>query len=170
MARKQAGPETFTALYDRMFHERRFVSVLLTGHLTIEFLLRKLVVQIDPKWGDLANSLRHEQLVKVSAATGTITEGQRDVLLSINSIRNRVAHQLTYEPTIAEFRTLLLAAQKAFVDFTDGIEQGIGALDEAPGITSLDELEDWPLGELFTQICYDLHHLYIDRGGDVETF
>ena len=43
----------------------------------------------------------------------------------------------------------------------------LAALNDA---TSIDDLEDWEISELFVQVCYDLHSVYQDRGGDWDEF
>lgn len=158
---------SFTDLYQRMVSERPFVSDLITGHLAIEFLLRRLLHQHDPQRANI-DSYSHHSLVLANQNAGLITEAQRDVLASINSLRNKFSHEISYEPTIDELRQLWRKAGEAFVDMTDGIEQRLELLGS---VTGLDEVEEtWILGEFFIQICYDLHNAYVDRGGDFETF
>lgn len=168
--RKAAKVESFGELYGRMVHGRQFVSELLAGHLAIEFLLRRLLVQYDAGLERHADGLKFEPLARLAHDVEIIGLDQRDVLLSINALRNKLAHQLTYEPTIADLKALLLAARGAFSDFTDGIAQGLDAIEGVSATLTLDELHDWPLAELFVQISYDLHHLYTEAGGDEETF
>ena len=82
-------------------------------------------------------------------------------------MRNKLAHNITFDPTISELRSLWGLAQAAFNDLTDGIEQGLGKL---RAVTRVEDAEDWVYGELFVQICYDLHSEFVDRGGDLEDF
>lgn len=159
--------ESFTDLYRHITSENRFISALLPGHLAIEFLLQKLVEQYDPKLSRLSNSLSHARLIELNLHLGNITADQRSVLVAINTLRNKLAHQLTFSPTVEELKPLWRSASKAFSDFTDGIDQGLGALEVA---SSVDDLDGWEISELFIQICYDLHHIYIDRGGDWDEF
>lgn len=158
---------SFTDLYQKVAGPGSVTSAVIAGHLTIEFLLRKLVSQYDPKLQSLADDLNHAKLVALSREIGTISAAQAAVLLQINQLRNKLAHQISYVPTIAELKLLFDAAAKAFTDLTDGIDQGRGELKNA---TTVDELEDWVLLELFIQVSYDLHHAYVDRGGDEELF
>ena len=64
-------------------------------------------------------------------------------------------------------KNLFTEASRAFSDFTDGIEQGLGSINS---IAKVDELEGWEIPELMMQITYDLHHEYQNRGGDIEDF
>lgn len=164
---KKDNVESFSDLYQHVTDGNRLLSALLPGHLAIEFLLRKLVFQYDPKLSKLSDGLNHARLIELNLELENITLEQRNVLVSINSLRNKLAHQLTFSPKIDELKPLWIAAAKAFSDMTDGIDQGLAALDDA---TSVDDLEDWELSELFVQICYDLHSVYTDRGGDWDEF
>ena len=157
----------FTDLYQRMVHDRPFVGALLSGHLAVEFLLRQLVRQYDPRLGEHGNTLRHHALITLNRQIGTVRNTQYEVLVSINTLRNRLAHQISYEPTVDELLQLWRQAAQAFSDLTDGISQGIEALE---GATNLNEIDDWVFAELFVQISYDLHEEYVSRGGDQEEF
>lgn len=168
MARAKGDEITsFTELYQRMIGDRPFVGALLTGHLAVEFLLRQLVRKYDPKLAEHGDTLRHHALVELNRQIGTISDAQYEVLTSINTLRNRLAHQISYEPTLNELLQLWRRAAQAFSDLTDGISQGIEALEAA---TNLGEVDDWAFAELFVQISYDLHEEYVSRGGDWEEF
>ena len=168
MARRRSDAvASFTDLYQRMVGDRPLVSGLLTGHLAIEFLLRRLVSRYDAKLGEHADSLRHHALILLNHQIGTIDEAQRDVLLAINALRNRFAHQISYEPTLQDLRSLWRQAAGAFSDLTDGISQGIEVLDSA---AEMRVVEEWVLSELFVQISYDLHEEYVSRGGEQDDF
>ena len=158
---------SFTDLYQKVAGPGSATSAVIAGHLTIEFLLRKLVSQYDPKLQSLADDLNHARLVSLSRDIGTISASQAAVLLQINQLRNKLAHQISYVPTIAELKLIFDAAANAFTDLTDGIEQGRGELKNAK---TVEDLEEWVLPELFIQVSYDLHHEYVDRGGDEELF
>lgn len=165
--RKATEIGNFGELYDRMSNARPFVGALLTGHLAVEFLLRKIVHQYDNKLGKLADSLRHHALIELNHQIGSITDGQRALLIELNTLRNKLAHQIMFEPTINDLRVLWTRASLAFTDMTDGIEQGLGELNAAKGLMSL---EQWVFSELFVQVCYDLHEKYKEFGGDFEVF
>lgn len=158
---------SFTDLYQHVANGNRLFSALLPGHLAIEFLLRKLIFQYDPNLTKLADELNHARLINLNFEIGNISKDQKDVLISINSLRNKLAHQLTFTPKIEELKLLWAAAAKAFSDLTDGIDQGLNALSRAKIV---DDLEDWEISELFIQICYDLHSVYTDRGGEYDEF
>lgn len=159
--------QTFTDLYHRTVEERPILAVFLSGHLAIEYLLRKLITIYDPALGRIADELSHAKLLALNADVGTITGKQRDVLMRINKIRNRFAHEILYEPTVDELRELFDLAAASFTDLTDGISQGV---EELATCTDAGSLENYVIQELFIQICYDLHEEYISRGGDVEEF
>ncbi len=167
MAKPGQNIASFTDLYQRMVGDRPLVGSLLTGHLAIEFLLRRLVAQYDARLAEHADTLRHHALITLNHQIGTISEEQRDVLTAINRLRNKLAHQISFEPSMEELRQLWVQASGAFSDLTDGISQGIDALGSA---ASLVAVEEWILPELFVQICYDLHGKYVERGGDDEAF
>ena len=130
-------------------------------------MLRRLIAQYDPKLTPLADKMRHFELIELNSQISTITEQQRDVLFAINKMRNKLAHQITYEPTIDEIEVMWRAAAAAFSDLTDGISQGLGAMEVERNLASLDS---WVFSELFIQIAYDLHHVFIELGGDGEAF
>jgi hypothetical protein len=159
--------DSFTALYERAVDPQRLMSPFITGHLVVEFLLRKLVQIYDASLTRHADDLNHARLISLNHDIGTITDVQKDALVDINKMRNKFAHRITYEPTLADLEALFTKCKTAFSDFTDGIDQGLSEIDSA---VSVDELEDWVIPELFVQIAYDLHHAYHDRGGDIEEF
>jgi len=159
--------DSFTDLYQHVVGPGSIVAAVITGHLAVEFLLRKLVTQYDAKLESIASDLNHARLVGLSREIGVITEAQAAVLTRINQLRNKLTHQLSYIPSVQELKAIYSSAAGAFDDLTDGISQGSEALDSA---SSTQELEEWVLPDLFVQIAYDLHHEYIDRGGDHELF
>ncbi|MBO6866576.1 MAG: hypothetical protein JJ877_05990 [Thalassococcus sp.] len=158
---------SFTDLYQHTVGGNDLLSSFLPGHLAIEFLLRKLLVQYDAKLERLGDQLTHARLVQLCFDLDLIDSPQRDVLLTINAMRNKLAHNITYAPSLDELRALWSSAAKAFSDLTDGISQGIESLAEAETISDLD---GWEFAELFVQITYDLHEEYVGRGGDMEEF
>ncbi len=78
----------------------------MTGHLAIEFLLRKLVGRYDTNLNEHADTLRHHALIGLNLQLGTIDEPQHKVLTDINRLRNKLAHQISYEPMIEDLRVL----------------------------------------------------------------
>lgn len=158
---------TFTDLYDRMVNGRPLLALILPGHLAIEFLLAKIVLQRDASLAGFVERSTHAKLIAKCAELGAIDAEKTAVLTLINRTRNKFAHEITYEPTIAELKLIWNAAAKAFTDLTDGISQGLGDLGEKHFV---DELEEWVFPELFVQICYDLHEIYIEGGGAWDDF
>lgn len=165
--KKQKAVGSFTELYEHTVAGNELLGVFLPGHLAIEFLLRRLVSQYDPNLKRLADDLNHAKLILLNHEIGTIDAGQREVLLAINGFRNKLAHQLTFQPALDDLRKLWEKAGVAFSDLTDGITQGSEALGKAKSLTDLD---GWEFGELFVQICYDLHIEYVQRGGGEDVF
>jgi len=159
--------QTFTDLYQKTVGDRPILSAFLSGHLAIEYLLRKLIAIYDPALARLADDMNHARLIALNAELGTISEKQREVLVRINKTRNKFAHEIIYEPTVGELAEIFSLAADAFTDFTDGISQGI---EELANCSDLYQLEDYVVPELFVQISYDLHEEYQSRGGDVEDF
>lgn len=157
----------FMDLYLKIAGPGQFIAAFTTGHLAIEFLLRKLIQVYDPKLSNLADNLKHYQLIKLNHELGTIDDQQREVLTLINKIRNRFAHNLTYELDHKELMDLFKKSARAFSDMTDGIHQG---LVELSTVKSVSELDEWVIPELFAQIFNDLHNEYQSRGGDFEDF
>ena len=158
---------TFTDLYTKMMGGRPMLGPFLAGHLAVEYMLRRIIVIYNPALANLADDLNHARLISLNVDIGAINSAQRDVLVAINRMRNKLSHQISYEPTLAELRALFVNAASAFSDMTDGIEQGIGEIDAA---AQLSDLEEYVISELFAQICYDLHSAYHELGGDMEDF
>lgn len=158
---------SFTELYEKAVGSGTCVGPFITGHLVIEFLLRKLIHIYDPALSRLADDLNHARLIQLNHDLGTIDDSQRETLVLINKTRNKFAHQITCEPTIEELKALYILAARSFSDLTDGISQGLEVLKEAK---SINELDEWVILELFVQISYDLHEEYHTRGGDMEEF
>jgi len=159
--------QSFTDLYQRTVDDRKILGVFLSGHLAIEYLLKKLIAIYDPALIRLSEEMTHARLIALNADIGTINRKQCEVLVRINKIRNKFAHEITYEPTVDDLKELFRMAADAFSDQTDGISQGLEALDSCTG---LHDLEGYAIPELFIQISYDLHEEYHSRGGDIEEF
>lgn len=159
--------DSFAALYEKAVGPGTLTAPFISGHLVVEFLLRKLVQIYDPSLTRLSDDLSHARLIQLNHDLGTISDTQRETLVVINKMRNKFAHDITYQPTIPELKSLFVLANKSFSDMTDGISQGLDAL----GTTeSLDDLDGWVIPELFVQISYDLHEEYQSRGGHYEDF
>lgn len=166
MPRPPAIP-TFSDLYEHALGDRPWLGAFLSGHLAVEFMLRKLIGQYDVKLASFADDLRHRQLIDLNGQIGTISPAQKEVLIAINQMRNKLAHQIMYNPSIDDMTALWTQAANAFTDLTDGISQGLAEMNIEGNLNGLDA---WVFSELFVQICYDLHTEYTERGGDEETF
>lgn len=158
---------TFSELYTHALGDRHWIGPFLSGHLMVEFMLRKLVAQYDERLLLLAEKMRHAELIELNGQLGTVTEAQKNVLLEINTMRNKLAHQITYDPALNDMKAIWRAASAAFSDLTDGIGQGLTEMDTEGKLSALDS---WVFSELFIQIAYDLHHAFIDMGGDEDSF
>ena len=159
--------DSFTDLYQKAVGPDTIVSYFLSGHLAVEFLLRKNIEIYDSNLTKISNDLTHAKLIALAFDIGAINEQQKSVLVSINKIRNKFVHRITYIPTISELINLYQSASKAFTDLSDGISQGLQGLSS---VQEVSEIEEWWISELFVQICYDLHEVYHQNGGDIEDF
>lgn len=159
--------DSFTTLHQKAVDPRRLTSPFINGHLVVEFLLRKLIQIYDPALTRQAVDLNHAGLISLNYEHGTISNTQKDVLVKINRMRNKFAHQLSYQPSLTELTELFKDCSGAFSDLSDGIAQGLDAINK---VKSVDELDEWVIPELFIQIAYDLHEAYHSRGGDMEDF
>ena len=154
-------------LFDYTFFPHPFVSQIISGHLTIEFLLNKLLVISDPTTNWKKKKLRHAQLIELNHQKKHLTDAQAKILFKINQMRNKFAHDIAYTPSISELKTLFEDSSEAFSDITDGIYDGLNELREAKKISDLSEFF---FPELFVQISYDLHEIYQEYGGSLDTF
>ena len=159
--------KTFRDLFFKAVEPNSFISSFITGHLMIEFLLIKIVEVSSPKLSDFAESLNHQKLIQLVSGLGLISDDVTETLLSINRMRNKLVHDISFMPTIQEYKQILLLAQRAFSDMTDGISQ---ALDEIEGKTRIEDCDGFIFLELFIQTSYDLHGIYNELGGDIENF
>lgn len=165
--KKNESINSFTDLYEKAVSDDSLLSNFIKGHLVIEFLLVKIIEIEQPKLLKFAEGLNHYKLVELAFGLNHISEGQREVLLLVNKMRNKFAHHLTYEPEIEEVKEILDKASSSFTDLTDGLMQG---LEEIHGKKSIIDCDEWVIPEMFVQISYDLHEIYHQLGGDVEDF
>ncbi|MBE3671398.1 hypothetical protein BOO25_21010 [Vibrio navarrensis] len=163
------GIDSFTDLYERAVGIRNnsFLSSFILGHLMTEYLLVKIAELKQPTLTKLIETLNHERLVELVFGLGELDEPMKETLLAINTMRNKLAHRISYTPSIIEYKNMVLLAQSAFSDMTDGLMQ---TLEEIDGKSSLDECDEFIFHELFMQISYDLHEIYIALGGDQNIF
>lgn len=140
-------------VYYETLNDRPDIGWFLQGHIVLEFMLRKRLSEINPAISSkLAKSGFYRVMMEAHKA-GIINDERKSVLEAINSIRNKYAHELSYRPTLAEWIQLWENAQKAFVDMTDGIEQGLA---ELRSVRSLEDADLFHLNELFVQLCHDI--------------
>lgn len=159
--------KSFTDLYQKSVSPNELLATFLCGHLSVEFMLHKLACMSDTANQARCKKCTHYQLINVNYELGNIAENQKQVLLDINRLRNKFAHELGYVPTVKTLRVIYGSALTAFSDLTDGIYQGLESL---KGLNDLEKFEQWDMSELFVQICYDLHEQYQVAGGDIELF
>ncbi|MCS6235820.1 hypothetical protein [Shewanella baltica] len=140
-------------LYYRTLEDRPDIGWFLQGHIVVEYMLRKRLVDIT---GSTSKKLEKSGFYKVlleAEKYGVVNKDQKVVLEKINSIRNRYAHELDYLPQLSEWLDIWRSAKAAFCDMTDGIEQGLAELES---VEKLEDAERFHLNELFVQICHDL--------------
>lgn len=161
--------DCFTDLFEKStaLENKSFLSHFISGHLMIEFLLVKIIEIKMPTLKEFVESLNHQKLIELAHGLTAITDDMKISLTAINRMRNKIAHDLTYEPSIIEYRDLILLAKTAFSDITDGIEQTLSELD---GKVSIRECDEFIFPELFMQVSYNLHEIYQELGGDIEEF
>ncbi|WP_390240978.1 hypothetical protein [Vibrio sp. R78045] len=155
-------------LDDYLFHtiERSdFLSGFIVGHLVLESLMKKVVRKHDNGLGNYADKLKFSSLVGLCLEIGVLTKPQQTTMNAINKMRNKLAHNLEYEPSRQELKTLFELARGSFSDMTDGLSQGIEALSDP---NWKHESGDYTLSDLFIQIAYDLD-LFDEQGGKCES-
>lgn len=159
--------QSFSELYEHTVSGDNLLSDFIKGHLVIEFLMIKIIEKSKPQLLQFAEGLNHYRLIQLTHGLDLITDDHKKVLTLVNKMRNKFAHQLTFEPPLNDIKNILEKATNAFSDMTDGLEQGLG---EIQGKSSIKECEEWVIPEMFVQISYDLHGIYQDLGGDIEEF
>jgi hypothetical protein len=158
---------SFDDLFEAAVDPDGIISSFISGHLMVEFMLVKVIEISSPKLLDFAEDLNHFRLVKLANGLELITDSQADLILKINKVRNKFAHNITYRPTVNEIKQLFTIAKQNFSDMTDGLEQGIGELE---GKTKIEECEPYIFSDLFIHIAYDLHEIYQTHGGEIIEF
>ena len=159
--------ETFTDLFFKAAEPSDFISSFIMGHLVIEFLLLRIIEISSPNLVTFAESLNHHKLIQLVSGLGLISDDVKETLLSINGMRNKIVHDISFVPTVQEYKNILLQAQRAFSDMSDGISQ---SLSEIEGKAQIEECAGFIFPELFIQVSYDLHGIYQDLGGDNDAF
>jgi hypothetical protein len=154
-------------LFRKAVDPNNFISTFILGHLWIECLLVQIVRVHSPKLAKFTEKLNHSRLIEFVYGLELLNEKQVESLVAINTMRNKLAHNITYEPSVQEYRNLVLTAQKAFSDMTDGFEQ---ALAELEGKNNLKDCEEFIYPEIFMQIAYDLEAIYVENGGKIDSF
>ena len=158
----------FTDLFDETFlTESPFLSHFIKGHLMLEFLMLKCVEITFPEKMNHVEKLTHFKLIIFLYDNKIIPLKLKDILISINRMRNKFAHNIAYEPSISEYEEILLEAKSFSQDMTDGILQ---TLEEVKDKKILGECESSIFVEPFLQLSYDLHSIYQENGGDWENF
>lgn len=155
--------EHFEELYHYAAGADPIVSQLIAGHLAVEYLLRQLAIQYDPHLEQVANELSHARLISLNRSLKTISTDQAGFLIRINQIRNKFAHQISYNLTIGKIAELFEDASPIFSDYAGQFGYCIR---ELRATSSQINLESGLLSELFLAIVYDLHQQFIAIGGD----
>ena len=160
MTNKERKIETYEDLF--ILEPNPLISTYILGHLQVEFLLHKIIEIIHPDLANFANSISHYKIIELAHGLGLIDKNHKDALVEINKLRNKLAHNITFVPSVKDFIRIFKLAQKAFTDMTDGISQG---LDELNNIDEITEDFDFHISDMFSQIIYDLHPIYCNLGG-----
>lgn len=163
--RKEDKVEYFEDLYHHVAGPDATISPLLSGHLAIEFLLRRLAIRYDQNLAGIVDQLSHAQLISLNRDLKTISEQQAEFLTRINRIRNKFAHELQYSMDLQDVSSLFRSAIGVFSDYADQFEN---CITEINATGSLIQLDAGLLSELFLAIVYDLHQAIVKLGGDDE--
>jgi hypothetical protein len=154
-------------LFRKAVGANSFISTFILGHLWVEYLLVQIVKVASPKLGEFSEGLNHAKLIELVEGLGLLNKHEVETLTLINKMRNKLAHNIAYEPSIQEYKNLVSNAKKSFSDMTDGLQQ---SLDELDGKNKLEECEEYIFSELFMQIAYDLESIYTAHGGEIDSF
>lgn len=157
----------FEDLYHYAAGPEEMLAQVLTGHLAIEFLMRQLVFMYDQRLASLADELSFARLISLLRDLELVSLQRADVLMQINKLRNRYAHEIGYAPELADLLPIFQDAKSAFTDYSGGLKDGIEEMSSSKGVHSLEY--KYHLSELFLAVIYDLHQEYVARGGDEET-
>ena len=140
-------------IYYETLNDRLDLGWFLQGHLVLEYMLRKRLSERNPELSNRLQKASFFSILQAAYNNGIVSQGACGVLDQINKIRNKVAHELNYRPSLEEWISLWESAQKSFSDMTDGIEQG---LTELKSVQKLEDADRFHLNELFVQICHDI--------------
>jgi hypothetical protein len=154
----------FDQLYLNAVDPDGVISSFISGHLMIEFMLIKLVEIDSFKLSDCEDKITHCRLIVLAEGLELISESQANVLLNINTVRNKFTYNIAYRPTVEEIKHLFIIAKESFKDLNCGLIKGIAELE---GKTSIYECKPYIYANLFTQIAYDLHEIYQEFSGDI---
>ena len=96
------------------------LHLVLRGHLLIEALLNE-IIQRSFEYPNAIRDLRQSFFTKVKMlrAVNRIGDGEQRVLLAVNSLRNKMAHQLHFKVTFSDSFDLVQVAAQAGIDFSD---------------------------------------------------
>lgn len=161
---KKVVIQSFEELYHYVAGPQERLGQVLAGHLAIEFLLRQHILLYDQNLASLSDELSFARLVSLVRDLKIVSDQRSIVLLEINRLRNRYAHEIRYEPEISDLLPIYKAAKGAYTDYSDGLKN---AIDEMSTVQSIYGLEyQYHPSELFLAVIYDLHQEFIARGGD----
>lgn len=95
-------------------------QLFIRGHLYLEALLSEILQRSCPHPESLADvSSMFYRKVKIVRALGKISDSVEQLLLSINNVRNKLAHSLDYKLTFDTAFQLVQEAHAAGLDFSD---------------------------------------------------
>ena len=117
--------EIFEELYQNILIHGNILSTFLRGHLMTEFLYVKVLKIKSNKYSSRVGQMTHFQLINALYNLNYINNDEKNVLVEINSIRNKFAHDLIFHPGIKETKILFENAQKTFPEFFEGFSRGL---------------------------------------------
>ncbi|WMJ89437.1 hypothetical protein [Anaerocolumna sp. MB42-C2] len=100
------------------YSDREFIFI--KGHLYLEGIMSELIKKLYPNPNSLNNiDNSFFKKVKLIRAVNGITDEMEKLLLEVNSIRNKMAHNLHYKLSFDDFFELVLLSVNAHIDYSD---------------------------------------------------
>lgn len=161
------GIQSPEELFRKAVDPNNFISTFILGHLWIEYLLVNIIKLKSNKSEKAIDRLTHSKLIDLVETYEVLDATQLETLRQINKMRNKLAHDISFEPSIMELKYLVSFAQSAFDDMTDGFEQTFSELE---GKKSLKEVDEFVYPEMFMQIAYTLESVFVEIGGKLNSF
>jgi len=114
--------KTFEELSEKILIYGNSLSTYMRGHLIIDFLYRKILQENPSKYSNI-EKLSHSKLIDAMYDLQYINNNEKTVLVEINRIRNRFAHDIAFSPSVTEIKILFKNAQNIFFEFFEGFPE-----------------------------------------------